>query len=43
LKLVYLAILEASKKWTMPIVGWKAARYHFAIVFEGRIPANAMS
>jgi putative transposase len=39
LKLVYLAIHEASKKWTMPIVGWKAALNHFAIVFEGRMPA----
>lgn len=38
LKLVYLAIHEASKKWTMPIVGWKAALNHFAIVFEGRLP-----
>jgi putative transposase len=38
LKLVYLAIHEASKKWTMPIVGWKAALNHFAIVFEGRMP-----
>lgn len=41
LKLVYLAIHEASKKWTMPIVGWKAALNHFAIVFEDRLPANA--
>jgi putative transposase len=39
LKLVYLAIHEASKKWTMPIKGWKAARNHFAIVFAGRLPA----
>lgn len=38
LKLVYMAIHEASKKWTMPIVGWKAALNHFAIVFEGRLP-----
>lgn len=38
LKLVYLAIHEASQKWTMPIVGWKAALNHFAIVFEGRLP-----
>lgn len=38
LKLVYLAIHEASKNWTMPIVGWKAALNHFAIVFEGRLP-----
>jgi putative transposase len=43
LKLVYLAIHEASKKWTMPIVGWKAALNHFAIAFEGRIPQNAMN
>ncbi len=39
LKLVYLAIHEASKKWTMPIVGWKAALNHFAILFEGRMPS----
>jgi putative transposase len=38
LKLVYLAIHEASKKWTMPIKGWKAALNHLAIVFEGRLP-----
>jgi transposase-like protein len=37
-KLVYLAIHEASKKWTMPIVGWKQALNHFAILFEGRLP-----
>jgi putative transposase len=41
LKLVYLAIHEASKRWTMPIVGWKAALNHFAIVFEDRLPASA--
>jgi putative transposase len=40
LKLVYLAIHEASKRWTMPIVGWKAALNHFAIVFEDRLPTN---
>jgi putative transposase len=40
LKLVYLAIHEASKRWTMPIVGWKAALNHFAIVFEGRMPTR---
>jgi putative transposase len=37
-KLVYLAIHEASRKWTMPIKNWKAALNHFAIVFEGRMP-----
>jgi transposase-like protein len=39
-KLTYLAINEASKKWTMPIVGWKQALNHFAILFEGRLPLN---
>lgn len=38
LKLVYLAIHEASQRWTMPIRGWKAALNHFAIVFENRLP-----
>ena len=38
LKLVYMAIHEASKHWTMPIRDWKAALNHFAIVFEDRLP-----
>jgi len=41
LKLIYLAIHEASKKWTMPIVGWKAALNHFALMYEDRLPATA--
>jgi putative transposase len=41
LKLVYLAIHEASKRWTMPIRGWKAALNHFAILFEDRLPARS--
>jgi putative transposase len=40
LKLVYLAIHEASKRWTMPIKGWKAALNHFAIAFEDRLPPS---
>jgi putative transposase len=43
LKLVYLAIHEASKRWTLPIRGWKAALNHFAIVFENRLPAHAQN
>jgi putative transposase len=39
-KLIYLAIGEASRRWTMPIVGWKQALNHFAILFEGRLPAR---
>jgi transposase-like protein len=38
LKLVYMAIAEASKKWTMPIRHWKQALNHFAIMFEDRMP-----
>ena len=38
LKLVYMAISEASKKWTMPIRNWKSALNHFAIMFEDRMP-----
>ena len=40
LKLIYMAIHEASKKWTMPIRKWKEALNHFAIMFEDRLPKN---
>jgi transposase-like protein len=43
LKLIYMAIHEASKRWTMPIRGWKAALNHFAIVYEDRVPVNAVN
>lgn len=36
-KVVYLAIMDASKKWTMPIRNWKAALNRFIIQFEERI------
>jgi putative transposase len=39
LKIVYMAIREASRKWTMPIYHWKQALNHFAILYEGRMPA----
>ena len=38
LKLIYMAIHEASKKWTMPIHHWKPALNHFAILYEDRVP-----
>jgi transposase-like protein len=38
LKLIYMAIGEASKKWTMPIHHWKQALNHFAILYEDRMP-----
>jgi transposase-like protein len=36
-KVIYLAIRDASKKWTMPIRNWKAALNHFMIEFDGRL------
>lgn len=39
LKIVYMAIREASRKWTLPIHHWKQALNHFAILYEGRMPA----
>ena len=36
-KVVYLAIIDASKKWTMPIRNWKAALNRFMIEFEDRL------
>ena len=36
-KVVYLAIQEASKKWTMPIRNWKTALNRFMIEFEERL------
>jgi transposase-like protein len=41
LKIVYMAIHEASKKWTMSIRHWKQALNHFAIMFEGRMPESS--
>lgn len=36
-KVVYLAIISASQKWTMPIHNWKAAMSRFIIMFEDRM------
>jgi len=38
LKLIYMAISEASKKWTRAIHHWKQALNHFAIMYEERMP-----
>ena len=39
-KVIYLAIEQAAKKWTMPIKDWKQALNRFAIQFEGRLPLS---
>jgi putative transposase len=35
-KLLYLALRNISRRWTLPIRNWKAALNQFAIHFEGR-------
>lgn len=37
-KLLYLALRNIAKKWTMPVHDWKAALNRFAIVYENRLP-----
>lgn len=42
-KVIYLATVEASKKWTMPIREWKSCISQLVIHFEGRLTLNNMS
>ncbi|EFN9669248.1 hypothetical protein C6X73_24380 [Escherichia coli] len=37
MKVVYLAIQAATKKWTMPIRNWKPAMNRFMIEFGDRL------
>jgi putative transposase len=37
LKLLYLGLQNAAKKWTMPIQNWSLAMNQMAILFEGRM------
>lgn len=39
-KVVYLAIEQASRKWTMPIHNWKPALNRFSIEFGERVTAH---
>lgn len=39
LKLLYMGIVNASKKWTMPIQNWNLTVSQLAIFFEGRLDA----
>ena len=38
MKVIYLALQNLSRKWTMPIKNWKGALNRFAIEFEERFP-----
>jgi len=40
MKVVYLAMQQASKKWTMPIRNWKPALNRFSIEFGERVTAH---
>jgi putative transposase len=39
-KLLYLALRNIAKKWTMPVHAWKDALNRFAIIYEQRLPAS---
>lgn len=42
-KLLYLALQNIQKKWTMPIANWSRALNAFAILFEERVPLGALN
>ena len=39
LKLLFLALRQAAKKWTMPIHHWREALNHFTLLWPARMPA----
>ena len=39
LNLLYIGIVNASKRWTMPIQNWNLTLSQMAIFFEGRLDA----
>ena len=39
-KVLYLAIIRASQRWTMPIRDWPSALNYFNLTFPGRLPIN---
>jgi len=41
-QLIYLGLEQISRKWTMPIRNWKAALQQFAILYEDRLPLEAI-
>ena len=42
-KLMYLALRNISKRWTMPIPNWSGAMNQFAILFDGRVPMGGLN
>ena len=41
-KVLFLAIRDVSKKWTLPLRDWKYALNQFAIMFPERMPRGSM-
>jgi putative transposase len=37
-KVLYLALMKASERWTMPIRDWPHALYHLSLAFPERVP-----
>jgi putative transposase len=42
-KILYLALKNISKRWTMPIANWSGAMNQFAILFENRLPNSSFN
>jgi len=42
-RLIYLGLEQVSRKWTMPVRNWKAALQQFAILYEDRLPLEALA
>ena len=40
LKLLFLALRNIEKKWTRPVLDWRAALNCFAIIYEDRMPTD---
>ena len=38
--LLYLALLNLSRRWSRPLANWKAAIYQFVIMYEDGVPGT---
>jgi putative transposase len=42
-KLIYPALRNISRRWTMPVKNWSGATNRFAILFGGRVPMGGLN
>jgi hypothetical protein len=42
-RLIYLGLEQVSRKWTMPVRNWKAALQQLAILYQDRLPLEALA